>query len=610
MSEQFIQEQSGAEEDVFIVPTISLKARAGVFAGTSLPLGLFFDVAHQGGVFGLFAAAGMAGIAVGVAPAIAPHVKGPWENIKRRFNEKMYGVEEGTVEVESVTTQLPETTKRLPTQQTQHPTEGLFDIDEEDDTSGIRRFTVEEIVEKTQYNSYHIWIGRSLTDKKNRGVWIDLNNTHLKVIGASQKGKSSMIGALISIITQTHDIEHVLFALLDLENKTSRLFADIPNLAQVTISGRQIPLHARTKEEVAEYLGYIVAVMDQRYTLKEHEVEQLPILFVYIEEFLDLKRWFKLQISAAKGEEAKEEARHVYEKLVADITVLAIRGLKARIQLIICAQMDYMDEDFRVALNNISTGLSFCVKPTAAIAAGFTRTDLVNLNFEGNKKGTAVVTSSEAQDLILAPEFNLRQRLKELSLAQAEADRAKYGDAPRSTFTSMLTATKSTQLKNAEQIPAPWTPVAPIPEVPPTPQKRVSGKIDLETILNWYDTGRIDAAAMIQLMDRLPVVDADDARYVDADRDTDPAQEVVSNEQLAEWGQVIDFQSRRMADNIPMKSQPATPRLRKELQDALDLYYKGYESYRKLGDAMGIDKDRAGKLIRELQEMGLIAKAN
>jgi hypothetical protein len=144
----------------------------------------------------------------------------------------------------------------------------------------------------------------------------------------------------------------------------------------------------------------------------------------------------------------------------------------------------------------------------------------------------------------------------------------------------------------------------------PAPETKRNSKIDLETILTWYDTGRIDAAAMIQLMDRLPVVDADDARYVDADRDTDPAQEVVSNEQLAEWGQVIDFQSRRMADNIPMKSQPATPRLRKELQDALDLYYKGYESYRKLGDAMGIDKDRAGKLIRELQEMGLIAKAN
>ena len=60
-----------------------------------------------------------------------------------------------------------------------------------------------------------------------------------------------------------------------------------------------------------------------------------------------------------------------------------------------------------------------------------------------------------------------------------------------------------------------------------------------------------------------------------------------------------------MAD-LPMR--PQQPRLRKELQTALDLYLDGYDSYRKLGEAMEIDKDRAGKLIKELQELGFIEK--
>lgn len=57
----------------------------------------------------------------------------------------------------------------------------------------------------------------------------------------------------------------------------------------------------------------------------------------------------------------------------------------------------------------------------------------------------------------------------------------------------------------------------------------------------------------------------------------------------------------------PSQQQPVPP-LSKELQKALALYQAGNTSYRSLGDAMGIDKDRAGRLIKELQELGFIEK--
>ena len=56
-------------------------------------------------------------------------------------------------------------------------------------------------------------------------------------------------------MTRTHDPQHVLVALLDLEDQTSRLFATIPHLAEVLIDDQPILLHARTREQVLEYLG-------------------------------------------------------------------------------------------------------------------------------------------------------------------------------------------------------------------------------------------------------------------------------------------------------------------------------------------------------------------
>ena len=52
---------------------------------------------------------------------------------------------------------------------------------------------------------------------------------------------------------------------------------------------------------------------------------------------------------------------------------IAARGLKVLVQLLMCAQVDYRDEDLQAALINVTSGMSFCVRVSAAQAAGFTK---------------------------------------------------------------------------------------------------------------------------------------------------------------------------------------------------------------------------------------------
>src|SRR6185312_4267191 len=93
------------------------------------------------------------------------------------------------------------------------------------------------------------------------------------------------------------------------------------------------------------------------------------------------------------------------------VSEIARRGLKVKVQLLMCAQVDYRDEDFQEALINIAAGMSFCVRVSAAQAAGFYNAELLKRNVLDDKKGQAVVETPDCKDLILAPEFNLAKRL-------------------------------------------------------------------------------------------------------------------------------------------------------------------------------------------------------
>src|SRR5579859_3321096 len=100
---------------------------------------------------------------------------------------------------------------------------------------GIQRLHPNDIIRHTEPDDYRICIGRSLTRPGNPPVWINFYCQHLKIIGASQYGKSSMAACILYLITRTHGPENVLLALLDLEHKTSKLFTNCDHVARVNI---------------------------------------------------------------------------------------------------------------------------------------------------------------------------------------------------------------------------------------------------------------------------------------------------------------------------------------------------------------------------------------
>jgi hypothetical protein len=299
--------------------------------------------------------------------------------------------------------------------------DNLFTLELNNDTGGVARLTIEQIVRNCQPNSYKIFIGRSMTKPGNKAVLINIYKQHFRFIGASQRGKSSMIAAFLDIVTRTHDPKHVRLVLLDKEDQTSNLFFHLPHVLQMKKpNGSIVKLHAKNDDEVLEYLMHCIKLMQHRYTLPKSKVLMLPIILVYLEEFLGLKDEFKTRIDRATSKEAKDKAISDYASLMYCIKLLAQQGLKVRIQLLLCAQVEYADTDFREAMANIGCGFSFCVRPTAAQAAGFRNNVLLQKNAEDNGIGQAVVETPDCNDLVLAPDFDLEMRLLEFEKSHPE----------------------------------------------------------------------------------------------------------------------------------------------------------------------------------------------
>lgn len=275
------------------------------------------------------------------------------------------------------------------------------------------RLTMEQIIaqlQRTYPNQYVLYLGRSVLLDGHPARSVNILKQHIKLIGASQKGKSSMAACLLTQALAAHDLDHLLVAIMDLEDKTGKLFSGDPHIAQFQMGDIDVPMHARNEEQVLEYLGYIVQLMRWRYTQPEEVVAEMPVLLVYVEEFLDLKKFFKTRMLTAKGE-AKAQAEQDYTRLIEYISVIARRGLKARIQLLLCAQVDYRDDDLYEALANITAGMCFAVKPTAAKAAGFEDAEMVARVRKDNLPGQAASEFAGCKDIILAPDFPLEQLL-------------------------------------------------------------------------------------------------------------------------------------------------------------------------------------------------------
>jgi hypothetical protein len=364
--------------------------------------------------------------------------------------------------------------------------------------SGPRRLTIDEIVAMCEYNSFKIIIGGSLTDPDATPVQVSIFKQHFKFIGASQKGKSSMAAAFLDIITRTHDTSRVLIALLDFEDMTSKLFADLPHLAEVEVNGKHIPLHATTREQVLEHLGYIVELVNIRYQMSKLEIKNEPLLIVYLEEFLALKDYFKSQVKSASGDEERAQAEKNYTDLVFRIKEIARLGLKARVQLVMCAQVDYADEDFREALANVTNGMSFCVKPTAAQAAGFMNAELLAKNAQSKKVGQAVAETVSCNDLVLAPDYDLEARIAEFEERELEEERRNPN--ARSSVKSTFLTPVGGHRNRGQQV---TTPVpAPIEQVQTSELQ--TRRAELFTL---HRSGKLKLDELVELLHALPDVE-------------------------------------------------------------------------------------------------------
>jgi len=259
---------------------------------------------------------------------------------------------------------------------------------------------VEDLAKLVERNSFQVPLGNSL--RENGPVIVGIDDVHIRVIGSSRKGKSCLAAAIIDLVTRTHDPEVMSVAILDMENKTGKLFEDTDHLAVVNTGRKEVELHARNPVQVAEYLHLIRTEMDRRYSLSEAEQARQPHMLVYIEEFLSLKKHKDLDVRTRNT-------------LMDDLNELAIRGLKAGIHLMACAQVDYADDDLKPLNNNFGMNVSFAVRPEAARAAGFVCSELLSDNWASKLPGQCVVEATGCTDLVDAPDYDVKAKLKELS---------------------------------------------------------------------------------------------------------------------------------------------------------------------------------------------------
>lgn len=267
---------------------------------------------------------------------------------------------------------------------------------------GIVKPTIEEMVSQIERNSYEVGLGRSL--ESHDIIKSQLRDAHLKLIGGTRMGKSCEAAAILQQLSETHDRHHLLFALLDLENKTSRLFADDPHVMVVDTGYKKVKMHARTIEQVAHYLIMLHEMMNWRYTLTDAQLAVLPAVLAYLEEFL----YWKRQLANFVSKDVREQALMAFSGI-------ATRGLKVKVHLMACAQVDYRDDELVEAMAQfIGVNVAFSVKPSAAQAAGFVSSDLLRRNYEARTPGQFVIEQVGGADIGMAPDFDVRAKLAAL----------------------------------------------------------------------------------------------------------------------------------------------------------------------------------------------------
>jgi hypothetical protein len=257
---------------------------------------------------------------------------------------------------------------------------------------------IEAFYNLIEYNSLQVGLGADLLTGRLLIAEI-LKSTHFKFVGGSDTGKSCIAGALLEMATTTNDREHLQIGLLDLEYKTCRLFENLTHVAE--LGPRKVRLIGRTPDEVAHKLGLLKLEMVRRARLSEEDLQQEPVLLVYIEEMLALKY--------------EVEDDQMKEQMLADINILGVRARKYRIFLLTVMQIDYSDKSTREAMNMFRTRGGFALEPRAAQASGFFSTALVKSTYAESRQGQYVLEKPGYAGIALAPEYDVRAKVLALT---------------------------------------------------------------------------------------------------------------------------------------------------------------------------------------------------
>jgi len=217
---------------------------------------------------------------------------------------------------------------------------------------------------------------------------------HFKILGSTGFGKSCLAAALLDQATCLNRPQVFRLALLDLEHKTSRLFEDLPHIAQVSVGKRLVQLVATNADEVVEHLGYLKKELDRRASLTEQELCREPIVFMYVEELLSL------QYEVVDPRQLKV--------MLADVTVLSVRGRKYGMFLLACMQTDYSTDEMKIAQKMFRFRAAAAIDQTAARAAGFINTELIKQNFQQGLPGQFVIEYPSFSEIVLAPIYDVK----------------------------------------------------------------------------------------------------------------------------------------------------------------------------------------------------------
>lgn len=218
---------------------------------------------------------------------------------------------------------------------------------------------------------------------------------HLKIIGSTGFGKSCLAGGILDQATQLNSPDVLQLALLDLEHKTSRLFENLPHVADLRVGQRLVTMVATSADEVAVHLGILKKELDRRAALSERELERLPVLLMYVEEMLSL------------GYEVVDPK--LLKRMFADLTILAVRGRKYGMFLLACMQTDYSTDEMKVTQKMFRFRSAAAIDTTTARAAGFMNTDLIKSNFSKGRPGQFVVEYPAFSDIVLAPIYDVKR---------------------------------------------------------------------------------------------------------------------------------------------------------------------------------------------------------